>query len=422
MYDFMPYYTNDGTVGLYNSEFEDIYHSASGAMTEAYEKFIYPINFDMLMQYKEIKILDICYGIGYNTKCFLNYILKNKKKLSQKKFLKNNICTSYIETIHTYNIQKSGEYNETIYTDNIFDKITIHAIDNDKILTGISPFIKTGVKNFKNKNDVITNHDIYKYLKHKKLNNGKINNEINYLILSEILRNNWEIYEDKELQALLSEKKYREYLATDILGVFRAFNDMNLTNTHKCNKLSNLHNIYYKYLSLCYKKRLKNTKLGNISFNVHNCDARDFIKDDKNEYNLIFLDAFTPSKCPCLWSADFFEQLFKHLNENGMIFTYSSAASVRNAMINSGFYIGNIYNKRLKKYQGTVAVKNNELIEHPISEADLGLLNTRAGIFYHDENLNASNEAIIQRHKNDIETSNLMSSSKYLKDRRKNEV
>ena len=41
MYEFHPYFTNDGSVGLFNTDFDDIYHSATGALTEAYEKFIY---------------------------------------------------------------------------------------------------------------------------------------------------------------------------------------------------------------------------------------------------------------------------------------------------------------------------------------------------------------------------------------------
>ncbi len=57
MYEFHPYFTNDGSVGLYNTEFDDIYHSACGALTEAYEKFIYPIDFEKLLEKESVKIL-----------------------------------------------------------------------------------------------------------------------------------------------------------------------------------------------------------------------------------------------------------------------------------------------------------------------------------------------------------------------------
>lgn len=155
MYEFHPYFTNDGSVGLYNPDFDDIYHSADGALTEAYEKFIYPIDFDTLLAKDNIRVLDICYGIGYNTKSFLNFLLekiKFSKKNSKKLIIENN----NIETIHANNIlsnnkrkinSNSTTYNSTIYTDNIFSKISIKALDNDKILSYLSPFIKTGEKN-----------------------------------------------------------------------------------------------------------------------------------------------------------------------------------------------------------------------------------------------------------------------------------
>ena len=181
MYEFHPYFTNDGSVGLYNSDYNDIYHSADGALTEAYEKFIYPLNIDKLLSKDNIRILDICYGIGYNSKSFLNFILekiKFSKKNSKNSFIKN----KNIETIYTNNILEKVEqnksetnntYNSTIYTDNIFGKIFIKAIDNDKILSFISPFVKTGEKNFNNKNLDFEYKQIDKYLLKSKINKAK---------------------------------------------------------------------------------------------------------------------------------------------------------------------------------------------------------------------------------------------------------
>ena len=42
MYTLYPYFTNDGSVGLFSPEADDIYHSTYGALSEAYEKFIIP--------------------------------------------------------------------------------------------------------------------------------------------------------------------------------------------------------------------------------------------------------------------------------------------------------------------------------------------------------------------------------------------
>ena len=67
MYDFHPYFTSDGSVGLYSPIYNDIYHSATGALTEANEKFIDPIQCRKYLNKYQVKVLDICYGIGYNS-------------------------------------------------------------------------------------------------------------------------------------------------------------------------------------------------------------------------------------------------------------------------------------------------------------------------------------------------------------------
>jgi len=65
--------TDDGSIGLYNKDLDEIYHSKFGAKKEAMEKFIEPC---MILDEKNFDILDICYGIGYNTKCALKCFKK----------------------------------------------------------------------------------------------------------------------------------------------------------------------------------------------------------------------------------------------------------------------------------------------------------------------------------------------------------
>ena len=60
--------TQDGSVGLYNVELKEVYHSKFGAKKEAFEKFTEPA---LALNNRSLDILDICYGIGYNTKCAL---------------------------------------------------------------------------------------------------------------------------------------------------------------------------------------------------------------------------------------------------------------------------------------------------------------------------------------------------------------
>ena len=62
--------TADNSTGLYSEEYKDIFHSVTGALDEAYQKFVIPAQ--NLNTKSRLNILDVCYGIGYNTKAMLN--------------------------------------------------------------------------------------------------------------------------------------------------------------------------------------------------------------------------------------------------------------------------------------------------------------------------------------------------------------
>ncbi len=75
--NFYPVITNDGSIGLFNTEVDDIYHSSKGAYTEAIEKFIAPSSLKQkLKEVKTFNFLDICFGIGYNSMCAIEKILE----------------------------------------------------------------------------------------------------------------------------------------------------------------------------------------------------------------------------------------------------------------------------------------------------------------------------------------------------------
>jgi tRNA U34 5-methylaminomethyl-2-thiouridine-forming methyltransferase MnmC len=426
MYDFHPYFTNDGSVGLYSPDFDDIYHSSTGALTEAYEKFIMPINMDEILKKDSIKILDICYGIGYNSKSFLNFIFEKNFLKKNKNFFSH--ADRNIKPIYTDNniSQKSTNYIDKIYGDNIFSEISITAIDNDKILAFLSPFIKTGKKYFKNKNFDFEKKNIGKHLKKdKRIKNHKIQKIINFLIFEKIAQNTPDFATNEAVMQILSSKEYAQFFEGDIRAIYRLENPRGYKSILEQilgPLMGFLHNIYYRHVTNRYKKDLKRYKLADINFDLKIDDARQVIKNDNNLYNLIFLDAFTPSKCPCLWSYEFFKLLYDHLESDGMILTYSTSAAIRSAMQEAGFYIGNIYNEREQKYTGTIATKNLDLINYPLSEYDLGLLKTSAGIFYRDENLTGQNEAIFAARKKEVENTDRISTSQYKKKFNKEEI
>ena len=80
MRDYEPYYTEDGSIGLYSFADKDVYHSKFGALTEAWEKFILPSGLDKNNN-SEIKVLDVCYGIGYNSKALMSFFI-NKNNIA----------------------------------------------------------------------------------------------------------------------------------------------------------------------------------------------------------------------------------------------------------------------------------------------------------------------------------------------------
>lgn len=391
MYELYPYFTNDGSVGLFSPDADDIYHSTYGALTEAYEKFILPSNLNsFLKNNNEIKILDICFGIGYNSKSFLNYILD---------------CL-YNETIYTDKIK----YSDKIDTNNKKFKIYIHAIDTDKNLACLSPFFISNKKNIKNNNLSFRQEKIQRMLSQTVKAKYELKPEVNILLLEKIIDQI-----DNEVISILSDKKYAQYFDKNVRALFEVLT----TKRYKYNPIriikAFLHNIHYKYISSCNKMALKALKLMEFNFKLNIDDARQAIKNDNEIYNYIFLDAFTPVKCPCLWTVDFFKLLYSHLDENGMILTYSNSALVRNAFLNAGFHVGKIFSQSADKFTGTVAVKNKSLIKYELSEYDLGLMKTKAGIFYRDENLTLDNEAIIALHEKEAKNSDLISSSKFIK-------
>ena len=409
MYELYPYFTNDGSVGLFSPSADDIYHSTYGALTEAYEKFILPSNINnFLRNNSEIKILDICFGIGYNSKSFLNYFLD---------FL-------YNETIGTdkiKSIDKIDTYNKKF-------KIYIHALDNDKNLAYLSPFFISNNKKIKNNELSFNQEKIKRMLSNRVIQKYKLKEEVNILLLKRILDQI-----DEETIQILNNKKYNQFFDRNIINLFKFLG----TNEYKYTLIRRLNafllNIYYKYISKGYKKAVKALKFIDFDFNLEIDDARQSLQRDNILYNYVFLDAFTPTKCPCLWTVDFLRLLYSHLEDGGMILTYSNSAQVRNAFINAGFTVGKIYSESSKKFTGTVALKNNSDLEKLIfdhknnnlvkisklSEYDLGLIKTKAGIFYRDENLSLDNEAIIKTHEIEVQNSNFMSSSKFIKEYKK---
>ncbi len=150
-------------------------------------------------------------------------------------------------------------------------------------------------------------------------------------------------------------------------------------------------------------------------------DAREKINnipsDDK--FDLIYLDGFSPQKCPQVWTIEFLSKVVEKLNPQGYLITYSSSAAVRKTLRNLGLEIFTIKpcsNERTFWSQGTVAIaklyknklKPNLKLEK-LSVMEEEHLLTKASIPYRDQNLNSSKDDIIKQRINEQLSSNLLS-------------
>ncbi len=332
--------TEDGSTGLYNVEINDIYHSKTGAYKEAIQKFIEPANIKNIAENNnEIKILDICYGLGYNSKAII-------KTLDRKKF-------------------------------------RIDAIDTDRILFILSPFIKDNIED----------------------------DEIKLFIISELIRNGIDIY---QISKILNEyySCYKEFF-TPRITTFMA-REINSAYKVKGSGIDNqfLHNIYYNYISSSSINELKANNYKDSILNIHLNDARIILKDIHQKYNIVFLDAFSPQKDPTLWSEDFLRLIKSLMNSNSIFLSYSKSTPFRSALLNLGFKIKKTFIDNID--MGTSASLNENFISN-LSDFDYELYNSKSGITYKDPDLNLSYIDILNNRIKEQNSSDRISHTKLLR-------
>lgn len=431
MRDYEFYYTQDGSIGLYSYADDDVYHSKFGALSEAWEKFILPAQIDKkLNNQDEIRVLDVCYGIGYNTKAFMSFVINSDEKFLKQKNILKKFLEKFLKIINsTLNIVSIG-INKTFgkqlklllpleTINNKLSKISIDCLEINDELVKISPLLKSVGRRKKNKKEITELLDL-------KFNNDydcinkkyKLHKYVNLILANAISEYYKTDYLTKELQENINNKSKKQFFDKFMLRYVKFLQNSRYNLWSVCNLSTFLHNIYYGYLSKRYKnidfKRIDG--LFKLSFHVK--DARKTILEIKGDYDYILLDAFTYSKAPELWSLEFIAEIYQHLSDNGIIMTYSNSALVRNTFLENNLYVGKILDNKTGKFIGTVASKNKQLIEHPLTNFEIGLCATKAGIPYHDPGLNLDKKEILKRREHEFKTSELISSSLYMKSRK----
>lgn len=133
--------------------------------------------------------------------------------------------------------------------------------------------------------------------------------------------------------------------------------------------LENLRNFYYPKILFRYLpvREILDAlfsrgawECGNLYISLHKGDARDYLAHlvrQNYAFDIIYQDAFSPSKNAELWDETHFQNLYALLKNNGAISTYSSAKKVRAICQSVGFQVYNMKWGNLKN--GTILRKNS---------------------------------------------------------------
>jgi tRNA U34 5-methylaminomethyl-2-thiouridine-forming methyltransferase MnmC len=119
--------------------------------------------------------------------------------------------------------------------------------------------------------------------------------------------------------------------------------------------------------------------------------------------DLVLLDAFSPQRCPQLWSLEFLERLVRLLRPDGRLLTYSSAAAVRRCLQDLGLQVQAIRpaSPGCGTWSAGTAAGFRPLAPHrslrPLEPFELEHLASRAGLPYRDPSGSADAAEILER-------------------------
>ena len=145
-------------------------------------------------------------------------------------------------------------------------------------------------------------------------------------------------------------------------------------------------------------------------------DARITIEEiNKLEFkaDAIFLDPFSPPKCPQLWTVEFLGKVAGCLKETGILATYSCAAAVRITLQQVGLKVGSSECVG-RRSPGTVASFTDTYLP-PLSLQEREHLQTRAAIPYRDPMLKDCPEVILKRREKEQQASLLEATTRWKK-------
>ncbi|MDY7013803.1 MAG: MnmC family methyltransferase [Cyanobacteriota bacterium] len=143
-----------------------------------------------------------------------------------------------------------------------------------------------------------------------------------------------------------------------------------------------------------------------LNAQLHLGDARLTLKrlaESEFKADAIFLDPFSPPRCPQLWTVEFLALAARCLQPSGQLATYSCAAAVRTALRLAHLHLG-ATPAIGRRSSGTVASFTNEGLP-PLSQKEQEALQTRAAVPYRDPALKGTQAKILQNRRDEQQRS-----------------
>jgi len=142
--------TQDGTQTLYSKEFDECYHSTKdGALKESLNKHIIPAF--KLQNKGSLVVLDICYGLGYNTLTTIYYYQKHRPN-TKLHIIAPEFDKELVESLKDFNYPK--EFNNLKDIINAISKTGSYTSNNLKV-TILFGDAREQIKNIDTKVDII---------------------------------------------------------------------------------------------------------------------------------------------------------------------------------------------------------------------------------------------------------------------------
>lgn len=116
----------------------------------------------------------------------------------------------------------------------------------------------------------------------------------------------------------------------------------------------------------------------NINIQIFNGDAREYIKNlyisQNKRFDIIYQDAFSSDVNKSLWTVEYFKNIYKLLNDDAILTTYSIATPIRLSLYECNFII---YEYKPDNSNRITIASNKEIVNKNFKYIDMELKKTR---------------------------------------------